>query len=397
MASEQTQLTRIKEKRIMKEIKDIQQNPVDEENNIYESSPGCYVHINDEDITNHKIMIIGPDDTPYESGFYMFDYTYNKNHPFEAPYVKYLTTDGNVRFNPNLYSNGKVCLSILGTWSGPAWEPTMSLRVVCEYLRSILNERPIQNEPGFENSVGTECQRYNLYVNSENYGFAILKNLTELKLTQFSRIINLKFIENFSKIKNKLISLNTPSNNKYLGTKISPYSKEFRYSFNQTNLNIIFQFLNLYHNSKTNKFKITQLFDTDLIEKIYQTDEIKIYILESFLNLTIETIDIIKHVDGDVNVHLINIYQNIINLEKINLKYFEKKIKDKFKQYNPTYNTKLWNDSLKKYKTEPLQKSLEIILSILIGDTISTYTISYDGNKKIKTNTAILIDIPSLI
>jgi hypothetical protein len=30
-----------------------------------------------------------------------------------------VTTDnGRVRFNPNLYANGKVCLSILGTWSG---------------------------------------------------------------------------------------------------------------------------------------------------------------------------------------------------------------------------------------------------------------------------------------
>jgi len=25
---------------------------------------------------------------------------------------------GSVRFNPNLYASGKVCLSILGTWSG---------------------------------------------------------------------------------------------------------------------------------------------------------------------------------------------------------------------------------------------------------------------------------------
>ena len=26
---------------------------------------------------------------------------------------------GKVRFNPNLYNDGKVCLSILGTWAGP--------------------------------------------------------------------------------------------------------------------------------------------------------------------------------------------------------------------------------------------------------------------------------------
>lgn len=29
------------------------------------------------------------------------------------------TGGGKVRFNPNLYNNGKVCLSLLGTWSGP--------------------------------------------------------------------------------------------------------------------------------------------------------------------------------------------------------------------------------------------------------------------------------------
>jgi hypothetical protein len=37
-----------------------------------------------------------------------------------------------VRFNPNLYSDGKVCLSLLGTWSGPGWIPNQStLAQVC--------------------------------------------------------------------------------------------------------------------------------------------------------------------------------------------------------------------------------------------------------------------------
>jgi ubiquitin-protein ligase len=36
----------------------------------------------------------------------------------EAPPVVNLRTTGNglVRFHPNLYSDGKVCLSLLGTW-----------------------------------------------------------------------------------------------------------------------------------------------------------------------------------------------------------------------------------------------------------------------------------------
>lgn len=28
--------------------------------------------------------------------------------------------------NPNLYADGKVCLSLLGTWSGPGWEKGVS-------------------------------------------------------------------------------------------------------------------------------------------------------------------------------------------------------------------------------------------------------------------------------
>lgn len=41
--------------------------------------------------------------------------------------AKFLTTGGgSVRFNPNLYNCGKVCLSLLGTWSGPSWDPTTS-------------------------------------------------------------------------------------------------------------------------------------------------------------------------------------------------------------------------------------------------------------------------------
>lgn len=36
---------------------------------------------------------------------------------------------GSVRFNPNLYNCGKVCLSLLGTWSGAkgeTWDPSSS-------------------------------------------------------------------------------------------------------------------------------------------------------------------------------------------------------------------------------------------------------------------------------
>ena len=60
-------------------------------------------------------LITGPFDTPYEGGFFYFFIRCPPDYPIHSPRVKFMTTDeGRVRFNPNLYKNGKVCLSILG-------------------------------------------------------------------------------------------------------------------------------------------------------------------------------------------------------------------------------------------------------------------------------------------
>ena len=60
-------------------------------------------------------LITGPFDTPYEGGFFLFVIRCPPDYPIRPPRVKLLTTGNKeVRFNPNLYKNGKVCLSILG-------------------------------------------------------------------------------------------------------------------------------------------------------------------------------------------------------------------------------------------------------------------------------------------
>jgi len=72
-------------------------------------------------------LIIGPADTPYANGCFLFDIFLPTNYPSAPPTVHFLTTGGGrIRFNPNLYECGKVCLSLLGTWSGPSWDPTHS-------------------------------------------------------------------------------------------------------------------------------------------------------------------------------------------------------------------------------------------------------------------------------
>lgn len=61
------------------------------------------------------VLITGPFDTPYEGGFFHFQLRFPPNYPLASPRMRFMTTGGGtVRFNPNLYHNGKVCLSILG-------------------------------------------------------------------------------------------------------------------------------------------------------------------------------------------------------------------------------------------------------------------------------------------
>ncbi|KAK3907820.1 Ubiquitin-conjugating enzyme E2 Z [Frankliniella fusca] len=105
----------------------------------------------EEDFMVFHAIIVGPDETPYEKGLFYFVVTFPNDYPHSPPSVKFMTTGGGtVRMNPNLYSCGKVCLSILGTWSGPSWSAIQSPSSVLISIQSLLNENPYHNEPGHE-------------------------------------------------------------------------------------------------------------------------------------------------------------------------------------------------------------------------------------------------------
>jgi len=137
---------------------------------------GIYFWSNEDNVFQMKAMIVGPSGTPYEGGFYFFDITFPQNYPMVCPKVIHQTRTGRVRFNPNLYASGKVCLSILGTWSGPSWTPTMNVLSVLHSIQGmVLNECPLKNEPGFENRKKPIYDAYNGVIHYWNYRFAILQ------------------------------------------------------------------------------------------------------------------------------------------------------------------------------------------------------------------------------
>jgi ubiquitin-protein ligase len=104
------------------------------------------------------LMYVTNDDCPYFGGSYLFDIIIPADYPNVHPKVKYLTTGrGTVRFNPNLYHCGKVCLSLLGTWQGEPWDPKTSnmTQVLNSILFLIFTKDPYFNEPGYSRNEGT--------------------------------------------------------------------------------------------------------------------------------------------------------------------------------------------------------------------------------------------------
>lgn len=110
---------------------------------------GIYYFADDSNFLQGKACVFGPQDSPYEDCPMMYEFTIGSTFPFDPPIVKFTTCDGFTRFHPNMYVEGKVCLSILGTWSGPKWSSIMRISTILVTLQSLMDSAPLRHEPGF--------------------------------------------------------------------------------------------------------------------------------------------------------------------------------------------------------------------------------------------------------
>lgn len=68
----------------------------------------------------------------------------------------------------------QVCLSILGTWSGPEWTPAQNISSVLISIQSLFNDKPYFNEPGFvRESHPGDSDRYNDIIQHETLRCAV--------------------------------------------------------------------------------------------------------------------------------------------------------------------------------------------------------------------------------
>jgi ubiquitin-conjugating enzyme E2 Z len=212
--------------RLLKDVKQILKTPLTE-NGIY------YIH-DDTDMLKGYALIIGPSDTPYFGGNYFFELNYPTDYPHSPPKVKYWTNANNIRFNPNLYTCGKVCVSLLNTWRGDQWTSCQTISTVLLTLCTLLCSDPLLNEPGVDKNHN-DMASYNEIITFANIDVALC-DIIEKKESVFMPFFQnfYPFVkENFIKNYDKLIEIANKKNEEF---KLK--SVNFKTGYYSMNVNI---------------------------------------------------------------------------------------------------------------------------------------------------------------
>ncbi|KAG0472540.1 hypothetical protein HPP92_014397 [Vanilla planifolia] len=142
-----------------------------------------YVSVYEDRMDLFRAVIVGASGTPYQDGLFFFDFHLSPEYPQSPPVAYYHS--GGLRINPNLYVDGKVCLSLLNTWTGKGnevWDPSSSsiLQVLVSLQGLVLNSKPYFNEAGYEKQVGTLEGEKNSVPYNENTYLLNLKSMMYL-------------------------------------------------------------------------------------------------------------------------------------------------------------------------------------------------------------------------
>eukprot|EP00128_Syssomonas_multiformis_P011728 Colp12_sorted_trinity150504_noHs@27260 len=123
-------------KRLMTEYKELTVNPPE----------GIVAGPKSEDnFFEWEALIPGPDGTPYENALFPATLTFPKDYPLSPPQMKFTCE----MFHPNIYADGRVCISILHPpgddpvgyeHSSERWSPVQSVEKILLSVVSMLAE-----------------------------------------------------------------------------------------------------------------------------------------------------------------------------------------------------------------------------------------------------------------
>ncbi len=205
----------MRSRRIMGDLKEL----------LKDSLEGVYIHFDELDI-NQMIVMIRGQEGPYEFCQFLFHIRFSDDYPMTPPIVKFCSSDGKTRLNPNLYIDGKVCVSILGTWQGDPWTSVMTIKtVILSIMALVMTSEPLRNEPGLESSPADKIEIYNQIV--EYASLNILVNQISHPSEMFTPLLkNMKsqFIKDYPTLIEKVDKLIRSENNQKT-VKISYHSQ----------------------------------------------------------------------------------------------------------------------------------------------------------------------------
>ena len=197
-----------------------------------DSLEGVYIHFDESDI-NQMIVMIRGQEGPYEFCQFLFHIRFSDDYPMTPPIIKFCSSDGKTRLNPNLYIEGKVCLSILGTWQGDPWTSVMTIKtIILSIMALVMIGEPLKNEPGLESSSAENILKYNQIV--EYASLNILVNQISNPSEMFAPLLkNMKeqFIQDYPALIEKLDRLIQSEYNQKT-VKVSYHSQNATLNYN---------------------------------------------------------------------------------------------------------------------------------------------------------------------
>ncbi|GAX81699.1 hypothetical protein CEUSTIGMA_g9127.t1 [Chlamydomonas eustigma] len=107
-----------------------------------EPAPGISASPSEDNLRYFNVMILGPQQSPYEGGVFKLELFLPEDYPMAPPKVRFLTKI----YHPNIDKLGRICLDILKD----KWSPALQIRTVLLSIQALLSA-PNPEDPLAEN------------------------------------------------------------------------------------------------------------------------------------------------------------------------------------------------------------------------------------------------------